>query len=83
MASPPRVQAILEVLEDAEVVEPAVRLHVCRDPSDDKFLECAVAGRAGYIVTEDRGLLDLQDFQGIKILDGRNFSELLRRGDGS
>jgi len=30
----------------------------CRDPRDDKVLECAMNGPAGYIVTRDRDLLD-------------------------
>ncbi len=31
----------------------------CRDPSDQKFLDLALASRAGYLVTKDRALLDL------------------------
>ncbi len=41
---------------------------VRRDPDDDKFLECAVAGRAGYLVTGDRDLRELDSFRGITIL---------------
>ena len=38
---------------------------VCVDPDDDKFLECAVAGNAELIISGDRHLLDINDFQGI------------------
>jgi len=41
---------------------------VTRDPEDDKFLECAVAGRAAYLVTGDRDLLELGSHRTIKIL---------------
>ena len=35
------------------------RLPACRDPDDQKFLEAALAARAGFLVTKDRALLDL------------------------
>ena len=34
-------------------------LPACRDPDDQKFLETALAARAGFLVTKDRALLDL------------------------
>jgi predicted nucleic acid-binding protein len=65
------------VIENAEGVEPAERLSVCRDPNDDKFLECAVAAGADYIVSEDLDLLDLRQFRDIKILTVAEFLALL------
>ena len=38
------------------------------DPEDDKFLECAVAGKADFIVSGDKHLLKLKEFHGIKII---------------
>ena len=46
---------------------------VCVDPDDDKFLECAVAGKAELIISGDRHLLYINDFQGIKIVKPRIF----------
>ncbi len=34
-------------------------LPACRDPDDQKFLEAALAARAGFLVTRDRALLGL------------------------
>lgn len=48
-----------------------------RDPSDDKFLECAIAGEAEVIVSGDDHLLALNDFRGIRILRPAAFVELL------
>lgn len=48
---------------------------VRRDPDDDKFLECAVAGRAAYLVTGDRDLRELDSFRGITILTAGEFLE--------
>jgi putative PIN family toxin of toxin-antitoxin system len=40
----------------------------CRDRDDQKFLDCAVAGRADYLVTGDGDLLDMQNVGPTKIL---------------
>ena len=41
---------------------------VTADPSDDKFIWCALAGKAEYIITSDMHLLFLRSHQGISIL---------------
>jgi len=46
---------------------------VCVDPDDDKFLACAVAGKAELIISGDKHLLNINDFQGIKIVKPRKF----------
>ena len=40
---------------------------VSDDPDDDKFVECAVVSGASAIVSGDRHLLDLQEYQGIRV----------------
>lgn len=62
------VKAVLEVLQQAEVVEPAATIDVCRDPKDNKFIECAVEGGAECIISEDNDLLDLGSYGGIRII---------------
>lgn len=58
----------------ADVVEPRRRIHaVSADPSDNIYLEAAVEGRAEVLVSGDRHLLDLQEFEGIRILNPRSF----------
>jgi putative PIN family toxin of toxin-antitoxin system len=59
------LQRIAYLVEIVEVLQP---IRASRDPKDDKFLEAAVNGRAGVIVTGDRDLLDLNPFRGIAIL---------------
>ena len=46
------------------------------DPDDDKFIECAVAGNAGYVVTGDKHLLALGSYQGIQIVPPAAFVNL-------
>ena len=39
----------------------------CRDAKDDKFLACAVEGRAHYLVSSDNDLLHMRSFRGVVI----------------
>jgi putative PIN family toxin of toxin-antitoxin system len=50
---------------------------VCRDPDDDKFLSAALGGRASYIISGDRDLQVLGEYQDVKVLSPREFAELL------
>jgi putative PIN family toxin of toxin-antitoxin system len=63
-----------EILPFAEVVKPKRRWRVVRrDPSDNKFLECAVAGRASVIISGDKDLLSLGSFRQIRIQSPAQF----------
>jgi predicted nucleic acid-binding protein len=45
-------QQLLDLIKNhAQVVRPARLLQVAKDPDDDKFLECADAARADYLLT--------------------------------
>ena len=46
-----RLQLLQLIKNHAQVVKPTRPLHAAKDPSDDKFLECADAARADYLVT--------------------------------
>ncbi len=50
-----------------------------RDIKDDKFLACAIEGKADYIISGDEDLLDIKEFKGIKIITPRKFVEILER----
>ena len=49
-----------------------------QDPKDDKILACAFAADADYIISRDAHLLDLKEYQGIKILKPEDFIWFLR-----
>ncbi len=66
------------IIVNSYLVEPRDRVEVIKkDPSDNKIIECAVAGRAHFIVSGDRHLLDLRGYGGIKIVTARKFSSFL------
>ena len=59
---------VRRIFSKAELVTITETVAACRDPSDDKFLELAVNGRADLIVTGDLDLLVLDPFRGIPIV---------------
>jgi uncharacterized protein len=48
------------------------------DPTDNKFLEAAIAGKADLIVSGDRHLLELETFRNIPIIAAREFITQLK-----
>lgn len=64
---------IFNLVRIGEFIEPDIKISVCRDPKDNKFLELAVAGNADCIVTGDKDLLVLNPFRGIKIISPSDF----------
>jgi putative PIN family toxin of toxin-antitoxin system len=53
----------------AEIVEPQpLPVPICRDPDDDHVLACATAAQANLIVSRDKDLLDLHEYEHIPIL---------------
>src|SRR6266542_1863763 len=63
-----------------ELVTPQQRLRVVEaDPDDDMFIECAVEGKADYLVSGDPHLTDIKEYEGIQILTPAQFVILLER----
>ena len=58
------------------IVEPKEKVDVIKeDPDDDRVLECALACKAKYIVSQDKHLRKLGKFRGIEILSPEQFLE--------
>jgi len=62
------------------VLPPSLPPVIQHDPSDDKFLECALAGKAACIISGDKHLLNLSQFKGIPILKPYDFVHRYLRG---
>lgn len=76
-----QVERLITVLEqDALVVSGEVNTSgaIPDDPDDDKILACAVDGMVDLIVSGDRHLLALGEYEGISIITAREFLERLR-----
>lgn len=55
---------------------PKKRIQICRDPKDNMFLELCLAGKADYLITGDRDLLDLKSFKSTLILSPKDFLKI-------
>ncbi len=76
--TPIEAGALIELVRRRSTrVTPAVAMTQSRDPDDNKFLDCAVAGSADYIVSGDADLLSLREVQGIPIVDAPTFWQAL------
>ena len=79
--NPKQREAIIEQLlalcyVTLESVKPE-KVIIERDPKDDKFLHAAVEIHAEYIVTGDKDLLDLKEYEEIKIVSPSDFLAVL------
>lgn len=68
-----RLDFLAAYIRETEEIAVNIRLQVCRDPTDDKFLELAIAGRATHLVSGDSDLLTLSPFRGVLIVSPREF----------
>ena len=59
--------------ESLQSFESVSDLKICRDPDDDKFINCAIDAKAIYIVSGDNDLLTIKNFAGIEIVTAREF----------
>lgn len=64
------VAEIMEkVLAFVTLVSPSVKVDVVKkDPDDNHIIECALESNSKYIVTYDKHLLSIGEYQGIRII---------------
>ena len=66
--------------EMGEMVEPLHRLSVFRDEPDNRILECAVEGKAKVIVTGDKAMLAVRQYEGIRLITLAEYLDKPRGG---
>lgn len=72
-----------KMLDLVSLVSPNTNVKIITADSDDnKFLACALAARASFIVSGDRHQLDLGEFKNIPILTSREFLEIIQKKSG-
>jgi uncharacterized protein len=73
-------ERILSILRlQADWIMPKNHLSVCRDESDNRFLECAIEGNADYLVTKNIRHFPPKEYQGVKIVRIRKFLDALEK----
>jgi putative PIN family toxin of toxin-antitoxin system len=76
-----KLASFLEIiLETAEMVEPSIRINVVKeDEADNRILECAAGGKADYLVTGDRHLLELKTYRKNQIVSAVEMLRIIRK----
>jgi predicted nucleic acid-binding protein len=63
---------------NSTIIKPKTRLSIVKEDHDDnKIIECAVTGKADYIITKDKHLLKIKNYKGIKIITPREFLRIM------
>jgi len=67
-----------KVLQFITLVNPCIKVNVIKEDADDnKIIECALEGKADYILSYDKHLLSLKEYQEIKIIRPEEFIGLI------
>lgn len=77
---PDEGQVLLEAIyRQAEMIPSLGEIpRYTRDAKDDKFVACAIAGRASYIVTTDADILTLGSLADVQMVTPKVFVEILK-----
>jgi predicted nucleic acid-binding protein len=68
------------VLKTAKFVKVTKKLHVVKEhPADDKFIECAQAAGADYIVSGDKHLLKVACYKKTQIVSVNEFIQIIAK----
>jgi uncharacterized protein len=68
-----RAAVVRLLLAEAIIVPGSSEVSVTRDPSDDKIISAALESGADYIVTGDKDLLTIGEYQGVAIISPAHF----------
>jgi len=69
-------ERVLSILRfQSEWIEPKIEMKICTDSPDNRFLECAVTGKADYLVTKNIRHFPPKEYANVKIV---RISEFLR-----
>jgi len=66
---------LTEITSRCHWIETSSSVNICRDPDDDKFIECAIDARCIYVVSGDKDLLSLGRYKNVEIVTVNDFFE--------
>jgi putative PIN family toxin of toxin-antitoxin system len=70
------VITIKDIRRVVGIVHPIKKLEISRDPDDNKIIECAIEAQAEIILSFDKDLLVLKEYNGIKMIHPRELKYL-------
>lgn len=72
-------QPLNMIIGAMKLIEARHTVRVCRDPDDDKFIECALDADCHYIISGDKDLLAIEAYDKTRILTVSEFLEAYKR----
>ena len=81
----PAAMRLINLLPRANIVEVTSSAELCRDPKDDKFIDCAISGRVQFLVSYDKDLVDDAELKralfefGVDVVEPPNFLKEIQK----
>lgn len=66
------------ILSISELTETETQINIIEHAADNMILELAIDGKADYIISYNKHILNLREFKGIKILTPEDFLKIIR-----
>lgn len=77
-------EILYEITETSYIVAGLVSVEVVKkDPNDNMFIAAALEGKADFVVSGDKPLLNIKEYQNIKIISPKDFIRLLKKMPGT
>ena len=75
-------QAVVAYCQDlgqmAAIVDEIPNVQIVRDPNDDMIIACAIAAGADYLISRDKDLLTLGQYESVRIISPEEALAILR-----
>ena len=74
------VMGVIENLNNVRVITKYYQFHLLKDEDDDKFVDCAIASGADFIVSHDRdfNILKTVNFPSVKVIKTEELGRVLK-----
>ena len=76
-------ETLEEFFRNLNIVKVFQNLNVVSDPEDNKLFESAASSGAEYLITNDREVLDVEDYHGTTVVTPAEFWAIYKAEDGS
>ena len=68
---------LMHIEAQFNIIDVKTHVNICRDPDDNKFIDCAIDAECYYIVSGDKDHLSLSKYQNINIVTVSDFINLI------
>jgi putative PIN family toxin of toxin-antitoxin system len=74
------VECFIKSIEEIgnKVISKQKIINGSRDKTDNKYLECGITADVDYIISGDIHLLELREYENIKIITAKNYLEIIK-----